>query len=188
MFVCWEHQSELATANFPQRLGVRACFNRPCDLRAVAWPQPAEVAGAGEEPPASHRLTSQLGSAFSPRFSQDGASLVFLSQQAALASGVHSATVSLHSLSWGDARGVLAGGMAPLARTGALAVAAGWTQAAGKLPAVLWPCMLFRSSSAEPGCWVLPSARRPFIPITRMHSHPPALSSGGRGVGAGQSR
>lgn len=122
VFVCWEHQSELlASPHFPQRLGVVFCFNRPCDLRAVAWPQPAAALDSGG---ASVLLTSHRGSAFSPRFSPDGSTLVFLSQQNAIATGVHSATATLHSLGWADARATLDGGMAPPARTGALAAAA----------------------------------------------------------------
>lgn len=119
VFVCWAHQSELASAHFPQRLGVVFCFNRPCDLRAVAWPQPASAASAAGG--ASVLLTSHRGSAFSPRFSPDGSTLVFLSQQNAIATGVHSATATLHSLAWADARATLDGGMPPPARTGATA-------------------------------------------------------------------
>ncbi|KAL4436940.1 hypothetical protein ABPG75_004079 [Micractinium tetrahymenae] len=114
LFVCWEHQSELASASFPQRLGVVFCFNRPCSLQAVPWPQPALAAADGK---AAVCLTSSLGSAFSPRFSPDGRTLVFLSQQNAISTGVHSATVTLHSLAWGDAAAALAGGMAPPSRT-----------------------------------------------------------------------
>ena len=109
----WEHQSELASARFPQRLGVVYCFNRPCSLQAVPWPQQPEAPAPA---PAAVCLTRQLSSAFSPRFSPDGTTLVFLSQQNAVASGVHNATTTLHSLRWPDA--LLAGGMAPPPRTG----------------------------------------------------------------------
>jgi acylaminoacyl-peptidase len=116
LFVCWEHQSELASASFPQRLGVVYCFNRPCSLRAVAWPQPAgAVATAGQD--LSVPLGCGLGSAFSPRFSPDGATLVFLSQQNAISSGTHNGTCTLHSLRWADARAGLTGGAVPPPRT-----------------------------------------------------------------------
>ena len=117
MFVAWEHQCRLASASFPQRLGVVYCFNRPCELRAVAWPQ--------HESPASVQLTAGLGSAFSPRFSPDGATLVFLSQGNAVATGVHSATVTLHALGWGDAARALGGATPPPPRTGGWAARAG---------------------------------------------------------------
>jgi hypothetical protein len=45
-------------------------------------------------------LTDPAGSAFMPLFSPDGFRLLFLSQQAAVESGVHNATSSLHSLPW----------------------------------------------------------------------------------------
>lgn len=91
------------------------CFNRPCSLQAVPWPQPAAAAADGAR---AVRLTRSLGSAFSPRFSPDGRTLVFLSQQNAISTGVHSATVTLHSLQWADAAAVLTGGTPPPPRTG----------------------------------------------------------------------
>lgn len=118
VYVCWEHQSELASAHFPQRLGVVFCFNRPCSLHAIAWPQtPAGERGDGQALQAAACLTRSLGSAFSPRFSPDGSTLVFLSQQNAIASGVHNATATLHSLSWRDAAAAMSGGMVPPPRT-----------------------------------------------------------------------
>ncbi|KAL4858184.1 Acylamino-acid-releasing enzyme 1 [Chlorella vulgaris] len=120
LFVAWQHQSELASPNFPQRLGVVYCFNRPCSLRAVAWPQPA-AASAAEEP--EHALSSvsltpaSLGSAFSPRFTPDGSTLIFLSQQNAISSGVHHATATLHSLAWQQCAAALSGGAPPPVRT-----------------------------------------------------------------------
>lgn len=121
LFVCWEHQSELASASFPQRLGVVFCFNRPCSLQAVPWPQAVGSSSGGAAGGAAGSaacLTRSLGSAFSPRFSPDGATLVFLSAQNAVASGVHNATNTLHVLSWADARGALGGGAVPPPRTG----------------------------------------------------------------------
>lgn len=92
------------------------CFNRPCSLRALAWPQPAGAAAAGHD--LSVPLAGSLGSAFSPRFSPDGATLVFLSQQNAISSGTHNGTCTLHSLRWADARAALTGGAAPPPKTG----------------------------------------------------------------------
>ena len=105
------------------------CFNRPCALYAVPWPQQAqqgEAAAAAEGGDAAAAaangssgvapavcLTPSLPSAFSPRIGPQAAGaaaaaqqqqrqqqLVFLSQAAAVASGVHSATAALHSVSW----------------------------------------------------------------------------------------
>lgn len=45
-------------------------------------------------------LTPGLSSALCPRFSPAGDTLLFLSHEAAAASGVHSATAALHTLSW----------------------------------------------------------------------------------------
>lgn len=98
LFVAWPHRS----TNFPQlsrRLGMVFCFNRPCALYAAPWPQRAQQAAAAV------CLTPSLASAFSPRIGpmqQPAAAqqLVFLSQAAAVASGVHSATSALHSISW----------------------------------------------------------------------------------------
>jgi hypothetical protein len=90
VFVAWPHTA----ANFPalsQRLGIVFCFNRPCALHTLRWPQPAAAAV---------RLTPGLGSAFSPRFDPGGGTLVFLSQHRAVETGVHSATASLWALDW----------------------------------------------------------------------------------------
>ncbi|EFN55568.1 hypothetical protein CHLNCDRAFT_134052 [Chlorella variabilis] len=117
VFVSWQHQSELASPNFPQRLGLVHCFNRPCSLHALPWPQPAADGDLGAAADAPTCLTAPLASAFSPRFSPDGCTLVFLSQQNAVASGVHNATATLHSLSWAGAGAALAGGSVPPPRT-----------------------------------------------------------------------
>lgn len=151
LFVCWEHQSDLASANFPQRLGVVYCFNRPCSLRALAWPQPAGEAAAGRE--LSVPLAGSLASAFSPRFSPDGSTLVFLSQQNAIASGVHNATCTLHSLRWADAKAGLTGGAVPPPKTGGLpcCAAVGWVAllpySCCHIAAVGWVALLPHSSS-----------------------------------------
>jgi acylaminoacyl-peptidase len=96
-----------------RRLGIVFCYNRPCFLFHVPYsppaPPPATADGGkhgGEEeeeaapPPPATRLASELLSAFAPVFSLDGGRLVFLSQDAAARSGVHSGTASLHTLAW----------------------------------------------------------------------------------------
>lgn len=50
------------------------------------------------------KLTGSLLSGMWPKFSPDGSKLVFLSHEAAARSGVHSATASLHTLSWDPVR------------------------------------------------------------------------------------
>jgi acylaminoacyl-peptidase len=104
VFVAWPHAAG-NFPDFPQRLGVVHCFNRPAALWAAAWPQPAARAGA---PPAVQLTPPALGSAFSPRLSPDGGALVFLSQRAAVESGAHSATCALHALDWRAAAAALA--------------------------------------------------------------------------------
>jgi acylaminoacyl-peptidase len=122
VFVAWPH----APPNFPstvRRLGIVFCYNRPCSLLAVPYAAPpppppsppsggeggnqgeAEVAAppAADEPSAVP-LSAPLLSAFAPVFSPDGRLLVFLSQEAAARSGVHSATASLHSIEWREVR------------------------------------------------------------------------------------
>ena len=96
VFVSWPHQHE-NFPGFPQPLGIVYCFNRPCGLRLVEW---KEGGGGGGGKGGAVVLTPHMKSAFSPRFSPDGHTLVFLSQQTAVDTGVHSATSSLHSVSW----------------------------------------------------------------------------------------
>jgi acylaminoacyl-peptidase len=109
VFVAWPHAAG-NFPDFPQRLGVVHCFNRPAALWAAAWPQPASRTGA---PPAVQLTPPALGSAFSPRFSPNGGALVFLSQRAAVESGAHSATCALHALDWRAAAAALADSKAP---------------------------------------------------------------------------
>jgi hypothetical protein len=45
-------------------------------------------------------LTQSLMSGLSPVFTPDGSQLLFISQEAAAASGVHAATSALYSLAW----------------------------------------------------------------------------------------
>ena len=97
VFVGWSHIHD-NFPGFPRRLGMVYCYNRPCSLYAVAWPQPEERDPAIQ----AYRVTPpHVTSAFSPRFSPDGDTLIFLSQQSAVDSGVHNGTPSLLSLSWG---------------------------------------------------------------------------------------
>ena len=55
---------------------------------------------AAQQAPAATQLTPGEGSAMSARFSPDGARLVFVSHQAAVASGTHGATATLGVISW----------------------------------------------------------------------------------------
>lgn len=167
--------------------GVVFCFNRPCSVQAVAWPQAGPAADGGAR---AVCLTRSLGSAFSPRFSPDGTSLVFLSQQNAISTGVHSATVTLHSLQWGDAAAALAGSMAPPPRTGEHVYAA-WKlrctegSAAGtcgnkcseRVACLAGPC----SAGSHPPAATLP-------PGCERFAGPAAVCSGGHRLEPGNSR
>ncbi|KAL4526114.1 hypothetical protein Ndes2526B_g01069 [Nannochloris sp. 'desiccata'] len=104
VFVAWKHAAS-NFPDFPQRLGIVFCFNRPCALHAVAWPQPPE---RGSAPPAIRLTPPSLQSSFSPRFSPDGKVLVMLSQVAAVESGAHAATPTLLALPWEDVAPVIA--------------------------------------------------------------------------------
>jgi len=57
----------------------------------------------GAPPPEARLLTAGLRSAYSPRFTPDGATLVFLSQDAAVACGAHNGSVAIHALPWAGA-------------------------------------------------------------------------------------
>jgi acylaminoacyl-peptidase len=96
----------LGPALLGRKLGMKYCFNRPCHLYHVEAPVP------GKEPsnaaPVATKLTEGESSAFAPRFSPNGKLLVFLSAQAAVKSGAHHATNSLHSIDW-PADGVISG-------------------------------------------------------------------------------
>eukprot|EP00271_Cylindrocystis_brebissonii_P008724 TRINITY_DN23204_c0_g1_i1.p1 TRINITY_DN23204_c0_g1~~TRINITY_DN23204_c0_g1_i1.p1 ORF type:complete len:820 (-),score=144.15 TRINITY_DN23204_c0_g1_i1:1094-3553(-) len=84
-----------------KRLGMKSCNNRPCALYSITLPVPGQAAMYGKPVrPETIKLTASLSSAFKPTFTPDGALLVFLSAHAAVDSGVHSATNSLHSLVW----------------------------------------------------------------------------------------
>ncbi|KIY93010.1 hypothetical protein MNEG_14953 [Monoraphidium neglectum] len=115
VFVAWPH----APLNFPatkRRLGIVFCYNRPCSLFHAPYAPPPAASkdaepdagaadAAAEAAPAEDLTGGQLLSAFAPVFSPEGGRLVFLSQDAAARSGVHSGTVSLHSLGWPSSEG-----------------------------------------------------------------------------------
>ncbi|GBF91528.1 hypothetical protein Rsub_04268 [Raphidocelis subcapitata] len=130
VFVVWPH----APPNLPstvRRLGIVFCYNRPCSLLAVPYAAPpppppagdgeadaaaaAAAASAADDEPSAVPLSAPLLSAFAPVFSPDGRLLVFLSQDAAARSGVHSATASMHSIEWrkDGSRDALASGAPP---------------------------------------------------------------------------
>uniref|UniRef100_A0A383VD43 acylaminoacyl-peptidase n=1 Tax=Tetradesmus obliquus TaxID=3088 RepID=A0A383VD43_TETOB len=107
--VAWPHKA----ANFPhtsRRLGIVHCFNRPCGLHYIPYPAPPAAAGDDGQPAADGAaaaadvatvpLTASLLSGLSPVFTPDGSQLLFISQEAAAASGVHAATSALYSLAW----------------------------------------------------------------------------------------
>lgn len=90
VYVQWNHESTVFP-NIKQRLGMVYCFNRPCTVMGCHWPNHTEA----------RALTCKHLSAFSPRFSKKG-DMIFLSQENAVKSGVHSATPSLHVLGADD--------------------------------------------------------------------------------------
>lgn len=95
VFVGWPSASE----NFQtyRKLGIKYCFNRPCAIYAVEAFEKERSAGASSS---IWKLTSSVNSAFLPHFSPNGDSLIFLSAQTAVTSGVHNGTNSLHILEW----------------------------------------------------------------------------------------
>ncbi|EFJ32660.1 hypothetical protein SELMODRAFT_168303 [Selaginella moellendorffii] len=106
VFVAWSSFAD----NFktPRKLGMKYCYNRPCALYATAAPMFGSHS-LDRTPGAPLKLTATISSAFSPRFSPDGEFLVFLSAKAAVDSGAHCATNSLHCVKWsgGDSLGTL---------------------------------------------------------------------------------
>jgi acylaminoacyl-peptidase len=112
--VAWPHKA-LNFPNTSRRLGIVHCFNRPCGLHYIPYAAPPATAAAaadgdkeGPSPPAAAAaedgstvlLTASLMSGLSPVFLPDGSQLLFISQEAAAASGVHAATSALYSLAW----------------------------------------------------------------------------------------
>jgi len=107
LLVGWPHTSP----NFPtlaKKLGVVFCYNRPAYLYHV--PCSRDSSGALSFGAAVSLSRSFLGSAISPTFTPDGAHLLFLSMDAAVRSGTHSAAAALYRLPWPQAS---AGGVAP---------------------------------------------------------------------------
>lgn len=105
IFVGW--LAENGPQQTPRKLGIKYCYNRPCALYAIGSPfgepDAEKVQANTNEVEVSSRavnLTHALSSAFFPRFSPDGRSLVFLSAKSAVDSGAHSATDSLHKIDW----------------------------------------------------------------------------------------
>ncbi|KAB8112754.1 hypothetical protein EE612_051449, partial [Oryza sativa] len=103
VFVAWS--SDNGYQKTPRKLGIKYCFNRPCALYAVPDPfmeeadKPSLNVSKGETAPTT-KLTSELSSAFFPRFSPDGKYLVFISAKSAIDSGTHNATNSMHKIDW----------------------------------------------------------------------------------------
>ncbi|PHT49524.1 hypothetical protein CQW23_09271 [Capsicum baccatum] len=87
-----------------RKLGIKYCYNRPCALYAVRTPfSKKEVDQSGTNAAndvAPIKLTQSISSAFFPRFSPDGKSLIFLSARSSVDSWAHSATDSLHRIDW----------------------------------------------------------------------------------------
>ncbi|KAG6393375.1 hypothetical protein SASPL_147614 [Salvia splendens] len=87
-----------------RKLGIKYCYNRPCALYAVKAPSFKSDTGVtrsdATEDSLIIKLTQSISSAFFPRFSPDGKSLVFLSARSSVDSGAHSATESLHQIEW----------------------------------------------------------------------------------------
>lgn len=118
--VAWPHKA----LNFPgsaRRLGIVHCYNRPCQLYYIPYKAPAPpaadgadgsgsstaaAAAAGDSSSSSSSVTpvkvsGDVQSALSPVFSPAGDQLAFVSQEAAVSSGVHAATSSLYAVQWG---------------------------------------------------------------------------------------
>lgn len=98
VFVAWDHSS----TNFPllsRRLGITFCFNRPCRLLALDW---------SKDRYKPVNLHSKLKSSFSPVFCPDGR-MIFLSQDNAVKTGVHSATPCLYGTTLESLLSCLAG-------------------------------------------------------------------------------
>ncbi|CAO2813761.1 unnamed protein product [Amaranthus hypochondriacus] len=96
VFVGWSSDS--------RKFGMKYCYNRPCSLYAACSPF-NELTGDGtDQRPKKDtevvNVTQGIDSAFSPLFSPDGKFLVFLSAQASIDTGAHSATNSLHRIDW----------------------------------------------------------------------------------------
>ncbi|OVA05354.1 Peptidase S9 [Macleaya cordata] len=105
VFVGWP--SDCGSPKVVRKLGIKYCYNRPCSIYAVrACLHKSEtdklqtIGDTTEDKNAAVNLTQGISSAFFPRFSPDGKSLVFLSSKSAVDTGAHSATDSLHRIDW----------------------------------------------------------------------------------------
>lgn len=90
VFTAWPHRSP-TMPRMSQRLGMVYCFNRPAALHVAAWP-PTQPAKRLTEPTLLHTSL--------PCFSPSGTTLVALSHEAAVRSGVHHATGALLTATW----------------------------------------------------------------------------------------
>lgn len=97
VFVGWS--AENGPQQVWRKLGIKYCYNRPCALYAISSPF-HELGNITEDLATAINLTKGISSAFIPRFSPDGKSLVFLSAKSAVDSGAHWATNSLHKIAW----------------------------------------------------------------------------------------
>ncbi|XP_020591704.1 acylamino-acid-releasing enzyme 1 isoform X2 [Phalaenopsis equestris] len=95
VFVGWP--SENGPQRTARKLGIKYCYNRPCALYAIRAPVKTNELEDFAEPII---LTSNLSSAFFPKFSPDGKYLVFLSANNAVNSGAHWTTNSLQRMDW----------------------------------------------------------------------------------------
>lgn len=129
--VAWPHKA----LNFPgtaRRLGIVHCYNRPCELYYIPYkgPEPpaadstadgtavsgtkdavqqekgSGTAGGNDSGVVPVKISGDVPSALSPVFSPAGDQLLFISQEAAVSSGVHAATSSLYALKWGGEVGL----------------------------------------------------------------------------------
>ncbi|KAK9146531.1 hypothetical protein Sjap_006434 [Stephania japonica] len=105
VFVGWS--LDFGSQKAVRKLGIKYCYNRPCALYAVKVPfaesgvdVQKEKSDSTEDLAAVVKLTEGISSAFFPRFSPDGHSLVFLSARTAVDTGAHWATNSLHRIDW----------------------------------------------------------------------------------------
>ena len=86
--------------SLPQRLGIVFCLNRPCALYSVKVPFTCKNNTPSDSNPTAECLTKGMLSAASAKFSPGGDKLLFLSHDAAAASGVHFATAKLVCMPW----------------------------------------------------------------------------------------
>ncbi|XP_068634296.1 acylamino-acid-releasing enzyme 1 isoform X2 [Aristolochia californica] len=104
IFVGWA--AEIGPLKASRKLGIKYCFNRPCALYAVRSPfsEPEvpeeQLNNVTKDLSKVIKLTEGISSAFYPRFSPDGKTLVFMSAKCSVDTGAHCATNSLHKMDW----------------------------------------------------------------------------------------